>query len=40
MLGDLGKEVPLPPYKFIHARMQAKSGLAFRSAIAHVASWT
>jgi len=40
MLNDIGQEVPLPPFKFIHARMQAKSGLALRSGIARVAAWT
>ncbi|AZV77944.1 DUF935 domain-containing protein [Parasedimentitalea marina] len=40
MLNDIGQEVPLPAFRFIHARMQAKSGLALRSGIARVAAWT
>ena len=40
MLDNSGNEVPLPAFRFIHARMQAKSGLALRSGIARVAAWT
>ena len=40
MLNDIGQEVPLPAFRFIYARMQAKSGLALRSGIARVAAWT
>ncbi|WIY25050.1 DUF935 domain-containing protein [Parasedimentitalea psychrophila] len=40
MLNNIGQEVPLPAFKFIYARMQAKSGLALRSGIARVAAWT
>lgn len=39
MLEDGGQEVPLPAFKFIFARMQAKSGLPLRSGIARVALW-
>lgn len=40
MLGDSGQEQPLPGFKFIFARMKAKSGLPLRSGIARVAMWT
>ncbi|UWQ92994.1 DUF935 domain-containing protein [Rhodobacteraceae bacterium M382] len=39
VLDDLGREQPLPAFKFIYARMSAKSGLPLRSGIARVASW-
>ena len=39
MIGDAGEDVPLPPFKFIHATMKAKSGLALRSGLARVAAW-
>ena len=39
MLGDNGQEEPLAPFKFIFARMKAKSGLPLRSGIARVATW-
>jgi phage gp29-like protein len=34
-----GSEVPLDPFKFIFARMSAKSGLPMRSGIARIAAW-
>jgi phage gp29-like protein len=39
MLTEAGKEVPLPGFKFIFARMAAKSGLPLRSGLARVAAW-
>ncbi|WP_425072576.1 DUF935 domain-containing protein [Sagittula sp. S175] len=39
MLGETGQEVPLPAYKFIDCRMQAKSGIAARGGIARPAMW-
>lgn len=39
MIGDAGEEIALPPFKFIHANMRAKSGLALRSGLARVAAW-
>ena len=39
MLDDDGREQELPPFKFIAARMKAKSGLPLRSGIARVAAW-
>lgn len=39
LLGENGQEEPLIPGKFIFARMQAKSGLPFRSGIARAALW-
>lgn len=39
MLDEHGAEVPYPAFKFIFARMQAKSGLPLRSGIGRVASW-
>lgn len=39
MLDEFGQEVDLPAFKFIHARLQAKSGLAMRSGIARTALW-
>ncbi|MDF2232184.1 DUF935 domain-containing protein [Albimonas sp. CAU 1670] len=39
MLEEGGREVPLPPFKFIFATMKAKSGLVLRSGLARVAAW-
>ncbi len=39
MLDESGREVPYPAFKFIFARMQAKSGLPMRSGLARVATW-
>lgn len=39
LLRGLGEDQPLPPMKFITARMVAKSGLTIRSGIARVALW-
>ena len=39
LLRGLGQDQPLPPMKFITARMVAKSGLTIRSGIARVALW-
>ena len=39
MLDDTGAEKPYPAFKFIYARMQAKSGLPIRSGLARVATW-
>jgi phage gp29-like protein len=39
MLDDNGQEQPYPAFKFIHARMQAKSGLPLRSGIARAVMW-
>lgn len=39
MLSEAGQELPLPPFKFIHATIKAKSGLKLRSGLARVATW-
>lgn len=39
LLTESGQEVPLPPFKFIHAAIKAKSGLKLRSGLARVAAW-
>lgn len=39
MLDDAGQERPLDGFKFIYARMAAKSGLPLRSGLARVAMW-
>ena len=39
LLDEGGREIPLPPFKFIVARMKAKSGLVLRSGLARVAAW-
>ena len=39
VLDDTGAEKPYPAFKFIFARMQAKSGLPLRSGLARVATW-
>ena len=39
MLDAGGQEEPLPGFKFIYARMQAKSGLPIRSGMARAAMW-
>ncbi len=39
LISEGGQEVPLEPYKFIHAQIRAKSGLAVRSGIARIAAW-
>jgi phage gp29-like protein len=39
MLGDDGQELPLPAFKFVFARLSAKSGLPLRSGLARVATW-
>ena len=39
MLDDSGQEIALPAYKFIYARIKAKSGLALRSGLARLATW-
>lgn len=39
LLGDDGQEIPLPPGKFIYARMPAKSGVPVRSGLARPISW-
>lgn len=39
LLDDNGQEQPLPAFKFIDARMKAKSGLALRSGLARIATW-
>ena len=39
MLGEHGREEPYPAFKFIFARMKAKSGLALRSGLARLATW-
>jgi phage gp29-like protein len=39
MLGEHGQEETLPAFKFIHAQIKAKSGLALRSGLARVAAW-
>lgn len=39
LLGENGQEKPLDAGKWIYARMQAKSGLPFRSGIARAALW-
>ncbi|SDY55244.1 DUF935 domain-containing protein [Citreimonas salinaria] len=37
--GDNGEELPLPAFKFIEARIKAKSGLPARSGLARVVLW-
>lgn len=39
MLDNHGQEIALPGFKFIFARMKAKSGLALRSGLARAAAW-
>ncbi|SNS86923.1 Mu-like prophage protein gp29 [[Luteovulum] sphaeroides subsp. megalophilum] len=39
MLGDHGEELPLEPFRFIFAAVQAKSGIALRSGLARAAAW-
>ena len=39
MIGAGGQEEALPGFKFIFARMRAKSGLALRSGLARIATW-
>lgn len=39
MLDDLGREVPLAPFKFIYGNIPAKSGLPIRSGLARTAAW-
>jgi len=39
MIGETGQEEPYPAYKFIYARMRAKSGLPLRSGLARLAVW-
>lgn len=39
MLGEGGREEPLPAFKFIFARMQAKSGVPIRSGLARAVLW-
>lgn len=38
-LDDVGREVPLEPFKFIYANIAAKSGLPLRSGLARVGAW-
>lgn len=40
MLSEHGQEMPYPAFKFIFARMKAKSGLPLRSGIARLAVWS
>lgn len=40
MLDEGGRTVPLPAFKFIFARIRAKSGIPLRSGLARVAAWT
>lgn len=40
MLDDNGHPVPMPAYKFIFARLKAKSGLPLRGGIARIAAWS
>jgi len=39
LLREVGGDVPLPPMKFITARMPMKSGLTIRSGLARVVAW-
>lgn len=39
LIGEAGREEPLPPGKFIQAVIRAKSGLPIRSGIARLAAW-
>lgn len=39
LLEESGAEVPLPPFKFVFARIAAKSGLPLRSGLARLAAW-
>lgn len=40
LLGDNGEYLPFPAFKFIYARIRAKSGLPLRGGLARVASWS
>lgn len=39
LIGESGQDEPLPAYKFIHARVQAKSGITPRSGICRAVTW-
>lgn len=39
MLGENGEQLPLQPFKFVYARIKAKSGLALRSGLARIVLW-
>jgi phage gp29-like protein len=39
-LDSSGQEVPLPGFKFVFARLKAKSGIPLRSGIARIACWS
>lgn len=39
VLDDMGREIPLPAFRFIFADIPAKSGLLLRSGLARVAAW-
>ncbi len=38
-IGENGERIPLAPFKFIFARVKAKSGISLRSGIARIAAW-
>ncbi|KXF92097.1 DUF935 domain-containing protein [Phaeobacter inhibens] len=40
MLDDNGQNTPLPAFKFVFARLKAKSGLPLRGGIARIAAWS
>lgn len=40
MLADSGAELALPPAKFVHARIGAKSGLPLRAGLGRIALWS
>lgn len=39
LIGESGQDIPLDNFKFICARMRAKSGIPIRSGIARIVSW-
>lgn len=39
LISDGGQDEPLPAFKFIHARIQAKSGITPRSGLARTVTW-
>lgn len=39
LIGENGEELPLPAFKFIYARIKAKSGLPVRGGLARAAAW-
>ena len=40
LITETGQEVPLPAYKFVFARIKAKSGIPTRGGLARIAAWS